>query len=438
MNIRDTFWLSFKQLNEKRVRTALTILMVVIGVASIVALTSQTEGVSQSIQTSLASLGPTSIIVTSSGGTVFTGADVARLSTLPNVSSATPILTGQATLLINGNTTSATVIGVTTQGLQTLLGGNVTLYQGSIYEDTVSPLTVLGHSLAFSSTTKKQLIQVGQTATLEISSGRSNSKTAIPIGGILESHGTSIISIDTGVIISMPAAEVLLHKSSFNEILIKANNAKNVTVLSNLITTIYGSNARVLDTQQLAATVTSIIGSITTLLLIIAGVSLFVASIGIMNVMLMAVLERTHEVGIMKSVGFKSRNILTIFLFQALIIGFIGGMVGIVAGAGASYSLSFIISYSSSSSTTSTTSASASSSSAGASSFGPPEGGGSFGGSPTGSSSSGLSSLSYSPVISISIIAEAMLVAVAVSAIAGLYPAWRASRMEPIEALRQL
>ena len=116
MDIKDIFWMSSKQLNEKKVRTALTILMVVIGVASIVALTSLTAGVGQSIQSTLSSLGPTSIIVTASSGTAFTTADVSNLETLPNVSSVTPIVTGQAQMLVNGNTIFGDVIGISTTG----------------------------------------------------------------------------------------------------------------------------------------------------------------------------------------------------------------------------------------------------------------------------------------------------------------------------------
>ena len=100
MNLKDVLWLSYKELNEKRIRTALTIVMVVIGVAAIVALTSVTAGISQSISSSLNALGPTSIIVSSSGSTGFTIADVARLEGLPNITSVTPLLTGSGYFML--------------------------------------------------------------------------------------------------------------------------------------------------------------------------------------------------------------------------------------------------------------------------------------------------------------------------------------------------
>src|SRR5271154_6870388 len=106
MKLQDIFWLSYKDLSEKKIRTALTIIMVVIGVAAIVSLTSITAGISQSITSSLNSLGPTSIIVTSSSATGFTVADSGRIAGLPNVTSVTPILTGTASLYAGNQNTS--------------------------------------------------------------------------------------------------------------------------------------------------------------------------------------------------------------------------------------------------------------------------------------------------------------------------------------------
>lgn len=440
MDYKDLVWLSYKDLNEKKVRTALTILMVVIGVASIVALISLTEGIGASIQSDLSSLGPTSILVSSAKATGFTLFDTQQISSLPNASVVIPILTGTATVVAGNENTSATIIGMSPQDLQTMLGGNVSIYQGTIYSDTASPAGLFGHSIAFpSSTGGQQNLFVGSPVTVELQSGRTVQKTDIPVGGILQPYGTQLVPIDTGITMSMTAAEALLHKNSFNEILVKANNVSSVTGLANLITQIYGSNARVFDTQQIAATAASIIGGITLLLVVIAGISLLVAAIGIMNVMLMSVIERTHEIGIMKSIGFRSKDIMTLFLFQALLIGFIGGVIGLLVGAGAAYGLSYA---SSAHSTNSTPATSAPAGGGGFRSGGAAGGGGGGGavfvGSSSQSSSSSSSSFSFSPDISLSTIIGALIVAMAVSGIAGLYPAWRASKLEPIDALRSL
>ncbi len=436
MDLKDIFWLSYRDLSEKKVRTALTIVMVIIGVAAIVALTSFTAGINQSITTQLESLGPTAIIVGSIGTAGFTPASVSTISSLPNVTSVTPLLTGSAVLYAGNQNTTVTIVGTTAQGLQQLIG-NVSLYQGSAYQDTIAPDAVVGHSVAFpTSADGSQTITVGQSATLRLG-GRSSSTVTVPVLGILPAIGGLLIPIDTGVFLPLQAAEVLLHRLSFNEMLVIASGTRSVNATSALITTIYGSSARVTTTSQLASTASSIIGSITLLFGVIAGISLLVAAIGIMNIMLMSVMERTREIGIMKSIGFKSRHVMLIFMLQALIIGLLGGVTGIAVGAATSYSLAAVFG----GARTGTTTASSSTSG----SFRSGSGGGGFSGpgaesAPSGAtfSSSSSSGISFKPAFPITTIAAALLIAVFVSLAAGIYPAWRASQMEPIEALRQL
>ncbi len=438
MEAKDIMWLSLKDLSEKKIRTALTVMMVAIGVASIIALISQTQGISNSISAELSSLGPTSIILSSSSSTGFTSADTARISTLAGVNYTIPIVTGSASALANGHNTSVTIIGISPQGLQELLG-NVSLYQGSMYQDTLSPSSVIGYDVAFPSSSSSQVVTVGQPLTLELQSGKSSSTYTVPVSGVLESYGTSIISIDTGVMMSLQEAQELLHRDSYATIIVKAKNLSDVTPLSTLLSDIYGSSARVLTTQQLLETTSSIIGSISELLGVVAGISLLVAAIGIMNVMLIAVYERTHEIGIMKSLGFKRKHILTIFLSQAMIIGLVGGISGIIIGVGASYTLSAVISHASSASTSTNATTTAPRGGAAAGGFG--GGGGAFvtsGGGGAAASPGSSSSLSYSPAFTPETILLSLSVAVLVSVLAGVYPAWRASKMEPIDALRQL
>lgn len=431
MDVKDIFWLSYRDLSEKKVRTILTIVMVVIGIGAIVALTSFTAGINTSITAQLESLGPTSIIVSSSGGTGFTAADVDKIAMLPNVTSVTSLLTGSATLYAGNQNTSVSLIGISSQGLGQLLGGNVTLSAGSAYQDTIAPDAVVGHSVAFpSSAAGQETISVGQSATLRLGFGRGGQTVTVPIVGILPAHGGFLIPIDGAVFVSIQAAEVLLRRTSFNEILVLASNVSSVNATSSIITTIYGSSVRVLTTSQLLSTTSTIIGSITLLFAVVGGVSLLVAAVGIMNIMLMAVLERTHEIGIMKSIGFKNRHVMLVFMLQAVIIGVVGGILGIGVGAAVSYSLAAAFGSGSSTASSSTTATTGG--------FRGGAGGGGGGGVIVGSSSGSSTGLSFSPAFPATIIAAALLIAVIVSIAAGLYPAWRASKMEPIDALREL
>ena len=153
MNFKDVLWLSFNDLKEKKIRTLLTILMVVIGVAAIVALTSETAGVSASIQKTLSSLGPTSILVTSTSTAGFSGIDVSEILSLPNVSVVIPMLTGSGALVTASQNTSVSIIGISQQNLQLMLS-NITLLSGTFYNSSVAPESVVGYSVAVSSTGK--------------------------------------------------------------------------------------------------------------------------------------------------------------------------------------------------------------------------------------------------------------------------------------------
>ncbi len=466
MDVRDIVRLGIIQLKEKKVRTALTIIMVIIGVASIVALTSQTAGTSASIQKSLGSLGPTAILVSPSGKTLLTSADVAEIETLPNVSSVTPIVTGSGTLTVDGENQSVTILGVSTNGLDEIMGNSTFLYQGALYSDNLTPSSDIGYSVAFSSTSEPDVQQIGanETGTLEVSGssgggfgggGSSSSKIAIPISGVLDDHSTSLISVDDSVFFSLSYAEVLLDKDSYSEILVKANSASSVTALTSLLEVVYGDNARVTNTASLASTFSSITSSTTTLYIVIAGISLLVAAIGIMNVMLMSVSERIHDIGIFKSIGFESKDVLLIFMFQAVVIGLLGGVLGLGSGVLASYAISSAGGLHSTPTAAAPTSFTAGS---GARTFGSDAGGfsGRGGGGTAFVSTAGggaqfystsasaapstttTSSTSVEPVFTLSVIAEAIAIAVVISMIAGIYPAWKASKMEPIDALRTL
>ncbi len=150
-----------------------------------------------------------------------------------------------------------------------------------------------------------------------------------------------------------------------------------------------------------------------------------------MNIMLISVYERIHDIGVMKSLGFKNRNIMTIFIIQALIIGVFGGLAGLAAGAAGAYTLTAFISSSPSTTTTASAAHSPSFAARGA-------GGGNAAFSAGPAAAGSFSSLSFSPVISLQVIFVAMFVAITVSVIAGVYPAWKASKLEPIDALREL
>ncbi len=441
MNLKNLFMLGLKGMEERKFRAALTILSVVIGVAAIVALISMTAGISQSISQSLNKIGPTTLFISPSQSTILTGADVAEIESFPNVSSVVPMIRFSANITVSGKSDTVTVLGVDSASLESVIG-SVSLYEGTTYNETGGPTAVVGHSIAFPNTGQTEpSLQVAQPIYLSIP-GRSGTKSAtlVPVG-ILDPYGTSFfVSPDSSIFIPLQEAESLLGRYSYNMLVVKATNTSTVASLDYLLGNVYNGRADVLSVEQLTSTVASITGSLGLLLGGIAGISLLVAGISILSIMMVSVTERTHEIGILKSIGFRRKDVMFLFLSEAVIIGFVGGILGSALGSAGSYALLALLSSGSHTPTAGTTGAS------GAQSFGGggvQRGGtgsgvytsrGSAGGSSFGAAPSG--GFSFKPSVSPTVIGIAILLAVVVSTLSSLYPAWKASKIDPIRALR--
>jgi putative ABC transport system permease protein len=149
------------------------------------------------------------------------------------------------------------------------------------------------------------------------------------------------------------------------------------------------------------------LGTVETLLGGIAAISLLVAGVGIMNIMIVSLMERTREIGILKALGAKGRTVLGVFLSEALLIGILGGIIGIISGGLIANVFSGMM-------------------------------GGGFGVmSPGGNGGVGSMFGTITPVITPELMIMAMFYGVLVSVVFGLYPAWRASKLDPVDALRK-
>lgn len=408
MRIEDILWLGFKSLKTRKVRGALTILSVVIGVASIIGLVAQTAGIQASVLKTLQALGPTTLLITPARTTTLTQADVARIMSIPGVENIVPVISAQMRLTKANEMVQVSIIGVDSLGLQTLLG-EIKLLDGEIYSQSATPLAIIGNSIAFSSTQQTQEVYVGQPIILEQQVGTSTRRITLQVAGVLDKYGASaFLSIDNSIFIPIEYAMNILNRRSYSYIIVKAANVESVNTVSEYLTTIYGRSINILNVQQITQAVSTIMGFFSILLGSVAAISLSVAGLGIMNIMLVSVYERTKEIGLLKAIGFKDRNILIIFLSEALIIGLIGGILGLIAGAVASQTVPTLIS------TYFTTSVSSNNPIA----------------------TQGIASFTYTPIITLDLVGIALLTAISVSVFSGLYPAWRASKMEPIKALR--
>ncbi|MEM2193322.1 MAG: ABC transporter permease [Candidatus Methanomethylicia archaeon] len=420
MRLTDTLLISFTHLKERKLRTSLTILGITIGIAAIIALVSQTAGISASITGTLEKLGPTTIMVSSANPRILRLTDVEtfRIREIPGVAEVIPVTFDRVFIQVSGETQQVTLIGINAIGLNNLVG-EVKLNEGIMYSDSIVPQAVIGINIA-----KNTGVTIGQPLVVQ----RGNNFISIQVVGILSSYGASaFLSVDDGIFIPLEATSSMFNKLAYDMVFVKAESVELIDGVLEYLQVIYGNDIRTISVAQLSQTVSSIISSLSLFLGGIAAISLSVAGVGIMNIMFVSVLERTREIGVLKAIGFKNRDVLLMFLSEVVIIGILGGILGVVSGSTLSYFVPSILSSMArgamGGTQVRTTQIRA---------VGPSAAPGAMPGTMTTQSPS----LSYTPIVSIDIVTISIFLAVTVSVVSGLLPAWRASRIDPIKALR--
>jgi putative ABC transport system permease protein len=402
-------------LTGNKLRSSLTILGIVIGVAAVIAMLSVGQGAQNSITSSINSIGTNLLFVSAGGGPRFGGeggpvfirnvreltlADAQALLDpfqAPAIQAVAPVLQGgNISAAANGQTTTTSILGVTPAYFSMR---NELVAQGTIFSDQQvnihARVTVIGPDLATT--------LFGRTTDLTGQAIRINSQTFTIIGVLESKGGTSVGSSDNQALIPLTTARDRVIRrpgKSVDMIYVQATDANAVSEASAQISNIMRMRHHVAEGQEdfsvfnqqdLAQTASSIIGVMTTFLGGIAAISLLVGGIGIMNIMLVSVTERTREIGLRKAVGARNRDILIQFRVESLFLSLLGGLMGIVLG----WLIAMIIGRIASASGTALT-----------------------------------------PAVSLNAILLATLFSAAVGLFFGIYPARRAARLEPVEALR--
>ncbi|MDT7557155.1 MAG: putative transport system permease protein [Pseudonocardiales bacterium] len=420
MILREILVIALRGLRAHKMRSGLTMLGLIIGVAAVILLTSFGQGVAGSVNSAIAPVANNITVVPKlspiPGGPPaepLTDADERAISKIPEVSEQVPLVTGATTgaagpqsVAVTASTptaqfTSASVAGTTANYLS---ASQKKLAAGTFFNDeqdqSGAKVAVLGPLIDQALYGPDPNAAVGKTVRLN--------HVLFKVVGVLQSYGSSG---DNVIVMPLKAARSGVFGYGYggdelSSITVKATSTLTVKAAEDQITQVLMADHHITDpryedfqVQDLGARLTTfeqLITLITHFVPAIAAVSLLVGGIGVLNIMLVSVTDRTREIGTRKAIGASDSAILGQFIIEAMALAGLGGLIGVVLGVGLILLTKLLIPY------------------LGTTGF--------------------LSS--FDPVLAASPIAVAFVISLAIGLLAGGYPAWRAAQLNPIEALR--
>lgn len=359
MNLLAIIGEALRALRQNRLRTGLTMLGMIIGVAAVVLMLSIGQGARTKINETIAAMGSNLFIVvpgaTSSGGFSFGSGSVRTLTIndahtiaeLPSVSATSPVVTGTVQLNYAAKNWSTVITG-TTPNYFTV--GNWKMESGTGFTD--SDLRSAARVIVLGSVTAKNLFgeedPIGKTIRV--------TNRPFQVVGVLMAKGQSLTGRDQDdtVIIPITTSERQVTGNQFpgsiRYMLVQGKSANDMDIAEIEITQLLRQRHRIAKGKENDFTVRNLtaIADVATdaakvmsiVLGAIASVSLLVGGIGIMNIMLVSVTERTREIGIRMAIGANQRAILTQFLLEAIMICIMGGLIGLILGIGGAWLVS--------------------------------------------------------------------------------------------------
>ena len=362
--IAQSWALAIDRIRANMLRSSLTMLGVIIGVASVVALVSMGTAVENDIDAEFASLGADTLTIQpgdspipgalggSDGGgggglggrttpnlamvdsdATLTSSDLDAISTVPGVASAAPVVQERATVAAAGEEVATTVVATTSE-LSSIEGWEMAAgsFLPELADSGALDVAVLGSNVA---------AELGLDPAEAIGSTVTVDGQRYGIIGVLEEIGVSFVAADDGIIVSLAGAEgtIVDRDPDYSQIRVLAGDEP--TVVSAAITDTLRSTRgvgngdddfAVVESTAIIDTASEISGTLTMMTTIIGGVSLVVGAIGIANMMLVAVRERSREIGIRRAVGATRSDITGQFLVESVVLSVLGGVIGIVLG----------------------------------------------------------------------------------------------------------
>ena len=384
--------LAFEALKERKLRSSLTILMVIVGVALLVGVDGVSKGARKFIEGEFAKFG-TNIIVAnpSEYGEGIDQYVVDEIRQMDGVKEVIPAITRYVIIEAAGQTKEVAAIGIEQSKIHYLMP-ELRLEDGTLVPETDMAGLVLGHSVAYNPD-GTVFAYTGDAVRLQyrwFEEGRSEiSEKSFIVRGVFRYFGSFAIPVDDTVWMSLRSAMKFFDRDNYDTIYVITEDPSYNEELAERISEEYG--LRTITPQQINEMITRILHAIDMYIMAISIVSLLVASIGIVTTLYTSMLERIREIGVLKAIGFKNYHILRLFLYEALIIGVVGTVAGMIIGVFLSYVLKSVF----------------------------------------------FSEFLYlNPVFTVDTFVKASVLAISLSILSGLYPAWRASKLDPVVALR--
>ncbi len=351
--------IAFKALFRNRMRTALSILGIVIGVAAVITMVAMGEGSKQSIREKMTAMGTNAIIIMPNqqrrggvqidgGGAKLEEADLYALKeNVPYINAVSPMITVGGQAIVGNNNSPTPLSGVSADYLMIR---NYEIADGVMFDDEadrMAKVCVIGQTVI------KNLFPEGDPI------GKTIRYKSIPLKviGTLKGKGAGDFGQDQDDVIFTPYQTVMRRFNSTTEIRqIYANSIGEgyaVQATEQIMAVLKERRGwvkpmdpfRIFTQEEMLEMVTSTSNLLSIVLTVIAGISLFVGGIGIMNIMYVSVTERTKEIGLRMAIGARGRDILLQFLFESVIISLLGGFIGILLGCTASFAVRMLLNW---------------------------------------------------------------------------------------------
>jgi putative ABC transport system permease protein len=383
--LRDLTRLAVRNLGARKARSALTLIGIAIGMTAVVALVSLSLGAQRAVERQFAKLGADVILIVPAGGLGEPRPAKLELSVLKNVAGVKSVVAVRREILpVKSPTVPGflNVVGIRSEGAQELFGG-LEIASGKLFaldRDEV----VLGDGAA-----RDLNATVGESVTIQ--------NRPFRVVGILKRTGND--QDDHALYLSLEKLEELTNEKGFISLaFVRAEPTVDPTALAQEIQRVLRESVTERDfvvqsSKQLREIINGVLIVLRWTLGAIAGISLLVGGIGLTNTMLMAILERTHEIGVLRAIGAQRAHIVALFLIESSLLGLLGGLGGLILGGAIAQSVALAI-------------------------------------------QQFLRTDLFSIAFDGALIGGSLSFSLVLGALAGAWPAWRAAQLSPIEALR--